>query len=297
MQKSRIIGRICAVFMLTLSLLVTGCGSTSEEKNANPAVKHDPNASETLNRLRAKGVLVVGSSNDAPFAYIDATNNQFSGIDAVIIKEVSNRLGIPKVEMKQIPFENLLIELNNKAVDMVTDAMYVKPERLEIALFTDIWYEEGEAIVTKLDSSIKSKEDLKNIVLGGQKGTAFLELAQKWLSEGKIKDLKIFSSQSELMMAVNTGKVDACVTDGIVAAYTLRQDSSLKLKILSPYEAEAAGKIGAALRFEDKAFLAEVNKVLNEMKEDGTLLKILKDFGLSEDYFVNVEDGKTKNIK
>lgn len=287
-----------AMVMFVFSMILTGCGSTDQPaKSTTETTKKDPNASAKLNSLREKGVLVVGSSNDAPFAYMDAASNKFSGVDAVIIEEVCKRLGINKVEMKQIPFENLLIELNKNNIDMVTDAMYIKQERLDKALFTDVWYKEGEAVVVKKDSAIQTKADLKDKVLGGQKGTAFLEVAQKWLNEGKAKDLKIFNSQSELMMAVNTGKIDACVTDGIVASYTLKQDSSLDLRVLTPYEAEAAGKIGAGLRFEDKEFLDEVNKTLNEMKADGTLLKILKQFGLNEDYFVSVEDGKTKNTK
>ncbi len=287
---------LLAVIVFLVSMVLTGCGSSTSADKSD-AVKKDPNASATLNKLREKGVLTVGSSNDAPFAYLDASTNEFSGVDAVIIKEIAKRLGINKVEMKQIPFENLLIELNKSTVDMVTDGMYIKPARLEQALFTDVWYKEGEAVVVKKDSSIKAKDDLKDKVVGGQKGTAFLEVAEKWVAEGKAKEIKIFSNQAELMMAVNTGKIDACVTDGIVAGYTLKQDSSLDLRILSPYEAEAAGKIGAALRFEDKDFNAEVNKTLNDMKKDGTLMKILQEFGLNQDYFVSVEDGKTTNTK
>lgn len=287
---------LLALIVILVSMVLTGCGSsTSADKPA--AVKKDPNASAMLNKVREKGVLVVGSSNDAPFAYMDASSNQFSGIDALIIKEIAKRLGINKVEMKQIAFENLLLELNNGTIDMVTDAMYIKPARLEKALFTDVWYKEGEAVVVKKDSSIQAKADLKDKVVGGQKGTAFLEVAEKWVTEGKVKEVKIFGNQAELMMAVNTGKIDACVTDGIVAGYTLKQDSSLNLRILSPYEAEAAGRTGAALRFEDKDFNAEVNKALNDMKADGTLMKILEQFGLNQDYFVSIEDGKTKNIK
>jgi len=71
----------------------------------------------------------------------------------------------------------------------------------------------------------------------------------------------------------------------------------LELRIVSPYDAEAAGKIGAALRFEDKDFNAEVNKTLNDMKKDGTLMIILEQFGLNHDYFVSIEDGKTTNTK
>jgi len=287
---------LLAVIVFLISMVVTGCGSSTPADKPSTA-KKDPNASAMLNKLREKGVLTVGSSNDAPFAYVDASSNQFSGVDAIIITEIAKRLGVNKVEMKQIPFENLLIELNKGTVDMVTDGMYIKPARLELALFTDVWYKEGEAVVVKKGSSIQTKEDLKDKAIGGQKGTAFLEVAEKWVSEGKAKEIKIFSNQAELMMAVNTGKIDACVTDGIVAGYTIKQDSSLELRIVSPYDAEAAGKIGAALRFEDKDFNAEVSKTLNDMKKDGSLMKILEQFGLNKDYFVSIEDGKTTNTK
>nr|WP_242862089.1 ABC transporter substrate-binding protein [Clostridium intestinale] len=231
---------------------MAGCGGKS---TATSGGKKD-----TLATIKEKGVLTVASSNDAPFAFIDAKTNEFSGIDAEIIKEIAKRLGINKVEMKQIPFENLLVELNNNSVDMVTDGMYVKEERKKLALFTNIWYKEGEAIVIPKDSKVSSKADLKNLVLGGQKGTAFLETAQKWQQAGQVKEVKVFGSQSELMLAVNTGKIDACITDGMVAGYTLSQDSSLSLKILSPYEPEASGMVAAAVRKDDTSLADAVNE-------------------------------------
>ncbi|RKD34946.1 substrate-binding periplasmic protein [Lacrimispora algidixylanolytica] len=253
--------------------------------------------SAMLTKAKEKGYLLIGSSNDAPFSYTDVESKKLKGVDIEILKEICKRLGIPDLQMKVTDFSNLLVELNNKNVDMVADAMYVKDERLQIAAFTDKWYQEGEAVVIPESSTIKSKEDLKGKKIGAQPGTTFYETAQKWLDEGKIGGLEAYDNQATLMTAVNTGKVEAVVTDGIVAGYTLSSDSSLKLKLLSPYEAEASGQIGAAVRFEDKAFLEEVNGALNEMKADGTLLKILKDFGLTEDYFVGVAEGKTKNVK
>ena len=250
-----------------------------------------------LKKIKEKGYIQIGSSNDAPFCYKDVESGQLKGIDIEILKELCSRLGIGDIKMKEIDFSNLLVELNNSNIDMVVDGMYVKDERLEIAAFTDKWYQEGEAVVIPADSAVKSKEDLNGKTIGAQPGTAFYETAQKWLDEGKIGELMAYDNQATLMTAVNTGKVDAVVTDGIVAGYTLSADSSLKLKLLEPYEAEASGQIGAAVRFQDKDFLNEVNQCLNEMKEDGTLLKILKSYGLTEDYFVNAEDGKTKNVK
>ncbi|WP_026888197.1 substrate-binding periplasmic protein [Clostridium beijerinckii] len=287
--------KLLVVIMVMMSCIgfMTGCGSGNSSTTSTSS--SNDKSKDTLAAAKEKGVLTVASSNDAPFAFMDAKTNEFTGIDAEIITEVAKRLGINKVEMKQIPFENLLVELNNNTVDMVTDGMYVKDERKKLALFTNIWYKEGEAIVIPKDSKIASKDDLKNATLGGQKGTAFLETAQKWQQDGSVKDVKVFGSQSELMLAVNTGKVDACITDGMVAGYTLSQDSSLNLKILSPYKAETSGMIAAAVRKNDKALADAVNEQIDEMKKDGTILKLLKKYGMNEDYFVSVEDGKASD--
>jgi polar amino acid transport system substrate-binding protein len=287
----KICKKIIALIIVVMSCvgLMIGCGSGGSSSTSTSS--SNDKAKDTLAAAKEKGVLTVASSNDAPFAFMDAKTNEFSGIDAEIIGEVAKRLGINKVEMKQIPFENLLVELNNNTVDMVTDGMYVKDERKKLARFTNIWYKEGEAIVIPKDSKIASKDDLKNAVIGGQKGTAFLETAQKWQQDGLVKDVKVFGSQSELMLAVNTGKVDACITDGMVAGYTLSQDSSLNLKILSPYKAESTGMIAAAVRKNDTALADAVNEKIDEMKKDGTILKLLQKYGMNEDYFVSVEDG------
>lgn len=284
---------LCLSLVMML-VLVTGCGGA---KSSGDTPAPASGESQLLTKIKKNGYILIGSSNDAPFSYEDINTKKLEGIDIEILREICKRLGIPDIKMKVIDFSNLLVELNNNSIDMVVDAMYVKDERLQIAAFTDKWYQEGEAVVVPAGSTIASKEDLKGKTLGAQPGTTFYETAEKWLKDGKIGKLEAYDNQATLMTAVNLGKVDAVVTDGIVAGYTLSSDSSLKLKLLSPYAAEASGKIGAAVRFADKAFLDEVNKCLNDMKKDGTLMNILKGYGLTEDYFVGVEEGVTKNVK
>ena len=291
-----------------MATLFTGCGSAQETATSTTAgstvtestgtmEESTDGESALLKEIKERGYINIATSNDAPFCYYDVDTNELKGLDVDIMKEICNRLGIPEVRAQVTDFSNMLLELNNKNVDMVADAMYIKDERLEVALFTDVWYTESEAVTVKEDSPITSKEDLKDAVMGAQTGAAMYEMAQKWKDEGKIKDLVGYENQATLMTAVNTGKVDAVVTDGILSAYAIEQDSNLKLRLLTPYEAEAVGRIGAAIRFEDKDFLEEVNGALNSMKEDGTLMDILASYGLNEDYFIGVEEGKTENIK
>ncbi|WP_028983658.1 substrate-binding periplasmic protein [Sporolactobacillus terrae] len=277
---------------LSLVLIVgvlSACGSNGSSSSGSKD-SSSSKSSDTLAAAKKKGVLVVGSSNDAPFAFIDQKTKKFTGIDAEIIKEVARRLGIPKVEMKQTKFENLLLELNNKNIDLVTDAMYINPQREKIAKFTTVWYTEGEAFIIPKKSSIKSANDLKNKVIGAQKGTAFYDFANKMKKEGKIKQVNVFGSQSDLLLAANTGKIDALVTDGAVAAYSLKQDPSLNLKILDPYTPQAAGMIGAAARKSDTKLVNAINKQINNLKENGFIKKVLKKYGMPDNYFVPVQD-------
>ena len=302
-----------SLLMAMLVTLFTGCAKTNTESSASAtptsaatvttapseAATTAPASAESdlLKKIKERGYILIGSSNDAPFCYQDVDTNELKGIDIEILREICTRLGIPDIQLKVIDFSNLLVELNNGSIDMVVDGMYVKEERLQIAAFSDKWYQEGEAVVIPSESDITSKETLAGKNVGAQPGTTFYDTAQAWLDAGKIGELTAYDNQATLMTAVNMGKVDAVVTDGIVAGYTLASDSSLKLKLLAPYTAEASGQIGSAVRFEDEAFVTEVNTALNAMKEDGTLLKILKAYGLTEDYFVGTEDGKTTNIK
>ena len=285
-----------AVALTALLTALSACTITTETPTSADSASV-AGESALLTQIKSRGKIIIGSSNDAPFSYIDANTGELSGLDIAILTEINKRLGIPETEMKVIDFSNLLVELNNGNIDMVVDAMYVRDERLQVAAFSDKWYQEGEALVVPKDSPIQLKADLVGKSVGAQPGTAFFETAQAWHDAGQIGDLVSYDNQSNLMTAVNLHKVDAVVTDGIVAGYTLAQDSSLNLRLVTPYTPEAAGQIGSAVRFGDEDFLAEVNAALNDMKEDGTLLKILTDFGLSEDYFVGVEDGKTQNVK
>lgn len=265
-------------------LILAGCGSGSADTSSGSEEKTE--AKDTLEKAKEAGVLVVGSSNDAPFSYVDKDTKEYSGIDAEILKEVAKRLGIPKVEMKEIKFENLLLELNNGNIDIVADGMYRKPEREKIALFTDIWYKQGEVLVVPKDSTIAGLDDLKGKVVGAQKGTTFLEMAQKLKDEGKIGEVVTFGSSAELLLAANTGKIDATIIDGIVAAYSLKTDASLNLKLVTPYDAQAVGYIAASVRKKDTALAEAINKELKELKESGFILEVLKNYGLNEDFFV-----------
>lgn len=272
------------VMLLMIIIQLIFCGAN---------IPNNKVSKDRLESIKEKGVLVVASSNDIPFAYIDPKTKEFTGIDAEIIREAAKRLGINKVEIKQIPFNDLLKQLNtDDSIDIVADGMYVTDERKKEALFTNILYKESEAIITPKVSKIVFKEDFKNAVIGAQVGTAFLVLANKWKVEGVVKDVVSFKNQNDLLSAVSTKKIDAAITDSIFASYIIFR-SNLYLRVLPPtdYTPESPGKIAAAVRKNDITLAKAINEKIDEMKYDKTILEILEKYGLNSDYFVSIKDG------
>lgn len=292
----KIYWRLMSLFIISINL-INIIGYSNEKYNITQARinENQTNIDDRLEKIKKEGILTVASSNDVPFAYIDPKTNEFTGIDADIIKEAARRLGINKVEMKEAPFNQLLIQLNaDDDIDVVADGMYITEERKKLASFTHPLYKESEAIITPKVSKIVFKENLKDatVGIGALKGTVYSNLVEKWEQEGVVRNTIIFNNQSDLLNAVNSGKIDAAVTDSIVASYIISTNPKLYLKVSSvkEYSPEAAGKIGMAVRKSDVTLLNALNKVIDEMKEDLTITKILKKYGLDESYLVSPKE-------
>ena len=127
---------------------------------------------DRLELIKEKGVLTFASSNDPPFAYINPKTKIISGVDADIIAEIAKRLGINKIEMKEVQFSDLLQKLiTDDSIDAAANAIYITPERDEIVAFTQPLYKETEVVVVPKASKINFKEDLKTATVGVEKGT------------------------------------------------------------------------------------------------------------------------------
>jgi polar amino acid transport system substrate-binding protein len=222
--------------------------------------------------------LIVGTSNDAPFAFHDAGATTLKGIDGQMIEAIAKRKGW-KIQIYDTDFSTLIPALQAKKIDVVADAMYITDTRKKVVNFTNPWYSEGEGIVTRGDTSgISGAADLKGKVVGAQTGTVYLDYA-KTLGAS---NLRIFDSQAALLQALQNKQVDAVVTDSAVAGYAIAKDPKSGLKLLLPNPPHFPGTIGAAVRKEDTALLADLNDGLAVLKASGEDLTILKQFGLGE---------------
>ncbi|AOR22806.1 ABC transporter substrate-binding protein [Clostridium taeniosporum] len=276
--------------ILILVLLFVNCIGCSKVCNAeitNNLTSSNIENKDRIEKIKEKGVLTILTSDLAPFAFIDPKTNEPTGIDIDILKEIAKELGVDEIEMKVVPFVDLLEQLNiDDSIDVAASGIIITEKRKELVDFTDPLYKESEAIIVPKVSLINFEEDLKDAVVGAQNGSIYMDLAEKWKKEGKVKDVIIFESVPEILSAISEKKIDAGIMDSIIGEYLLFKEN-LYLKILEPYKPQLPGKIGIAVRKSDVNLLNEINKKIDDMKKDKTIIKILRKYGLSDDYLAD----------
>lgn len=298
--------------MLLLSILVlAGCSKTEEKSTTQTTAaaqaydnsySKDGVASKMLSDLREKGVMTVGSSGDAPFAYIDQQTGEFSGVDAEIIKEAAKRLGIPKVEMKLISFSELILNLNQGNIDMITDCMYIRKDRAEKVYFGEIWYTQGGGLLTSKEGTIKGTEefDPKATVIGFTPGTVWQTVVEGWKEKGLIKEARATGDQSESIVALQHKKIDGFLTDSTVLEnlFANSADTVSGLKMAENYKDDETtiGRIAPSVNFENIAFMKEVDAVVAKMREEGVIAKIFEDYKLDPKLHMITNDERSHDI-
>ncbi len=277
------------IFIIIINFIGIILEGNSRVDSSKTAIMNNIKVKNRFETIKEKGEITVASPlNDITYFYLDNNTGKILGIDADIIKEITSRLGINKVEMKVFPFSDLLEKLNtDDSIDISAGRIYITPKREELVSFTQPLYKGSEGIVVPTYSSINFKNDLKNSVVGVEKGTVFLEMAKRWKENKLIKDIAIFNTSADLLNAINNNKVDAGIVDSIIVKYSLIKDKNLLIRMLKDYTPEVTGNVGIAVRKNDTKLLNALNKKISEMKADGTLYAILVTNGLNKDNMIS----------
>lgn len=156
----KIYNKLTILILVVLNYLVMMTGCIAGAGNITITTSNNnTNIENRLEEIKQRGALIVASSNEKPFSYIDPQTGNFTGIDVDILTEAAKRLGIDKVKMKLTPFKYIIEDLNNKDnVDIIATGLYVTDERKKEVLFTNVWYKQPETILLLKSSPFNSKD-------------------------------------------------------------------------------------------------------------------------------------------
>ena len=222
---------------------------------------------KTLAEVKKAGKLVVATSPDFP-PFENLEGEEVVGIEVEILEKICEGLGVELV-LKQMDFESVLPGVTSGKFDCGMSGITVTESRQKNMLFTDPYCLAAQAIVVKAGSTVQTKADLAGKKVSVQTATTAEEYCM-----GNGYTVSAFAANSDAEQALLNGNVDAWVIDDLTAAemvkeYNEGKADSEKLVILS--EAMTTEPYAFAFAFGSEDLVAEINKILKTMLDDGTI--------------------------
>ena len=220
----------------------------------------------SIEAIRKSGTLIVASEGKfAPFNYVEG--GKLTGFEIDIADAIAQKMGL-KVEWKTMGFDGLLVGLGQDRWDMVIASHGITEERSKAVTFAHPHYCTGGVIISR-DGKIRTAQDLTGKVVAVQTGTTYYDNAKKL----PVKEVKNFPQDASARAALETGHVDAWVTDKFVARASLAATPGTALKTGDYLFVE---RIAAAVAKGNTGLVDEVNKALDALLADGSYAAISK---------------------
>lgn len=154
-------------------------------------------------------IRVATDATFAPFSWTDSLSHDVVGFDTDLARQLFGELGY-RVEIVDMPLEELVPALQSGRCDAVISAFSVTPERREQVLFSRPYFQTELVIVAAAsDSSIRSVADLVGKKVGVERG-----------STGERRGERIFRAEvfryaavGHAMQALEQGELVAVIND------------------------------------------------------------------------------------
>lgn len=251
--------------LIVVSILAACSNSSSEEKKKT--------AWEEIQD--AESIKIATSGTLYPTSYHEQETNDLTGFDVEIVKELANRLDL-EVEFVEMGFDGMLTAVQTGKVDMAANDIGITEERKEkFALSTPYKHSYGTAIVRADDlSGIDSIDDLEGKKAAGAATTNFMKLAKEKGAEEVIYDN---ATNEQYLRDVDNGRTDVILNDVYLQRLALSAFPELDLTI-HPDIQYMPSEGGLLMNKENEKLITEVNEIIEEMLEDGTIRDLSKTF-------------------
>ena len=257
MKKSK---WLLALLILVLAIGVIGCG-------AQPAA---PAGDQSLEKIKAKGELVIGLDDAFPPAGFRDEAGNLIGFDIDLATAACKELGV-KATFKPVEWDGVLLNLKNGDIDVIWNALTVTPEREKEIAFSRVYINTRTIIIVKNGSPITTKAGLEGKIVGVQLGSSADESVKNDAIAAKIKEVRKFNSYAEAYMDLDAGRIDAVVTDDINGRYAMAQEKVAdKFTVLTNGEDFGGETFAVGMRKEDVALQTAINAALDTMAKNGT---------------------------
>lgn len=267
-----------AALLAASTLALAACGgddtSSTEETTA-------------WDEIQEEGKLIVATSGTLlATSFRDAASDELTGFEVEVSREVAERLDL-EIEFKEMGFDEMLSSVQTGQVDIAANDIEITEDRAEEFIFsTPIKYSYGTAVVRKDDlSGISSLEDLEGKKAAGASTSIYMQIAREYGAEEVTYD----NATNEVYLRdVSIGRTDVILNDYYLSTFGVAAFPEMNITI-HPDIKYAPSQVGLVMNKDNDELAENVNRVIDEMLEDGTITEISEEFFGGADVSVEVD--------
>ncbi|MDO5389951.1 MAG: transporter substrate-binding domain-containing protein [Eubacteriales bacterium] len=264
---------LLAVLVMTVSFVA--CGQSKESTNSSEA------AAENVSEEKDTWVMAINATFP-PFESIDNGTDNYVGIDIDIANHIAEKLG-KELKINDMQFSALVPTMESGRADIIISGISPTEERKEVLSFSNPYYFPMNAIICAKGADYTELSQLEGKNIGVSMGTSYAEIA-KSVKDATVSEL---DSTPLVVQDILSGRCDAGIFDATQAAVFVQENEGLECHIISS-EITLEDTFAIALP-KDSEYVDQINEILAEMNEDGTLHEILVKY-MGEDTTTQYEE-------
>ena len=269
---------VSLILTAAMALSFAACGGSSStvasSSAASAAASARAAADSDMAYVQDKGTLVVGMTDFAPMDYRDE-NGEWIGFDADMAKAFAEYLGV-EAEFLEINWDNKLMELDTKGVDVIWNGMTITDEVTNGASVSEPYCNNGQVVVVPADKAADytDTESLSELTFAVENGSAGAEQLDELGIPYVAK-----TTQADALMEVASGASDACVIDLLMAGAMIGEGTSYPdLTYTVQLNSEEYG-----VAFRKGSDLTDAfNTFWKEAYDEGTVMETATTYGVQE---------------
>ncbi|MBV9785033.1 MAG: amino acid ABC transporter substrate-binding protein [Acidisphaera sp.] len=238
---------------------------------------------DSLTRIQSSGKMVVVTSNDWPYSFFDTKTNEWSGLDADIIRFCAKMLKIPNLDVQTVTFDGMVPGLLSKRFDMIGDSIHYTKARAKIVDFSFPTYYYAEALSVKKGNPLNLHQltDCKGHTIGTLLGTNYAE----WLQSVPGVNFQGYKDWAQMLPELAVGRLDGVLYDMPVVAMSLKDHPEWPVEIVEDYQPRTFKNPNGYSRYifrqEDAQLRSAFSAATEWMEYNMEMSKILSKWGLT----------------
>lgn len=265
------------ILMCTLSVsCLVGCSNSDSKSSDNTENNSASNAeskgsddtentSVEFTTVTPGKLTMVTNAEFPPYEYYEGSD--VIGIDAEVAGLIAEKLGL-ELEIVDTAFDSIIPGVQSGKYDMGMAGMTVDEKRKKSVNFSDSYATGIQSVIVKEDGNIKTLDDVEGKKIGVQTSTT----GDIYASESYGEDNVIkYENGAAAVQALISDKVDCVIIDNEPAKSYVSANEGLTI-LDTEYAIE---DYAICFAKENDKLQEAVNNALGELKEDGSLQKIV----------------------